>query len=390
MKNKSVVAFSPAFLVGNINIMFRPSVVVAFAYIMLLGLFTITRGYSALDFVHLGTIWAQHNPAGTWGYDGQFYYQIAHNPLNAYMYMDNASYRYQHILYGLVVGALSLGQPVLIPYMLLFVNLLSVVLSVEIVSRLLVKHGLSPWFSLAMGLYFGQAAANMFDTAEPFTYLLVCIGVWMLEEKNLTMAALLMGLATLSREIAVLFPAGYALYFLIRKDWQAFIRFTVLGILPLLLWLIILRIIFGKTGVKFAPPFEHRPFAGIFYYSQALRKFWLLILIILVPTVAGWIVIGRELLRRKFGQVFFVLLANLALITFMSHSSYSDLVTSGRIAVGLVLAVVLYGISTKNNFILWASQFYTLTFLVYIAAILLHVPSFLATLPLVPAPYLLF
>lgn len=378
MKNKSIVAFRPSLIAGNINTLFRPSIVVAFAYIMLLGLFTITRGYSALDFVHLGTVWSQHNPAGTWGYDGQFYYQIARNPLEAFKYMDNASFRYQHILYGLVVGALSLGQPVLIPYMLLLVNLLSVVLSVEIVSRLLVKHGLSPWFSLAMGLYFGQAAATMFDTAEPFTYLLVCIGVRMLEEKHLTMAALLMGLATLSREIAVLFPAGYALYFLIRKDWQAFVRFTVLGILPLLLFLLILRIIFRETGVTFTRPLEHIPFAGIFFYTQVPRKFWLLILLMLVPTVGGWMVIGRELLRRKFGQVFFVLLANLALITFMSHSSYNDLVSSGRIATGLVLAVLLYGISTNNKFVLWASQFYTLTFPVYIAAILLHVPSFLA------------
>ena len=369
--------------------MFRPSVVVAFSYILLLGLFTITRGYSALDFVHLGTIWSQHNPAGTWGYDGQFYYQIAHNPLNAYMYMDNASFRYQHVLYGLFVGALSLGQPALIPYMLLFVNLLSVVLSVEIISWLLVKHGLSPWFSLAISLYFGQATASMFDTAESFTYLLVCIGVWLLEEKYLTWAALLMGLATLSREIAVLFPAGYALYFLIRKDWQAFIRFTVLGILPLLLFLITLRFIFGESGVTFTRPLEHIPFAGIFFYTQAPRKFWLLILLILIPTVGGWMVIGSELLRRKLVQVFFVLLANLALITFLSHFSYFDLVSSGRIAVGVVLALLLYGISTKNNLILWASQFYTLTFPVYIVAILLHVPSFLAKLPLVFAPYLL-
>jgi hypothetical protein len=46
--------------------------------------------------------------------------------------------------------------------------------------------------------------------------------------------------------------------------------------------------------------------------------------------------------------------------------------------VGVALAVLLYGINTKNNLILRASQFFTLTFPVYIAAILLHVPSFLA------------
>jgi hypothetical protein len=377
MKNKFTFAFRPSFIVGGIGTVFKPSAVVAVGYVVLLGLITITRGYSALDFVHLGTIWSEHNRSGTWGYDGQFYYQLARDPLGAYAFMDNAPYRYQRILYPLVVRLLSLGQPALIPYMLLLVNLLSVVLSVEIVSRLLVKHGLSPWFALALGLYFGQAAATMFDTAEPFTILLVCVGVWLLEEKHLTWAALLMGLASLSRETAVLFPVGYALYFLIRMQWRDFARFIVLGILPLFVWLIILKIIFGKTGLSFAPPFERTPFAGMFFYSHTPKKFWLLILLILIPTLGGWMLLGTELLHRRLGQAFFILLANLLLITFLSHSAYVDLITSGRIAIGFVLAGLLYGIYTQNTFVLWASQFYTFTFLIYIVGVLLHVPSFI-------------
>jgi hypothetical protein len=89
-------------------------------------------------------------------------------------------------------------------------------------------------------------------------------------------------------------------------------------------------------------------------------------------------VIGRDILRRKFGQAFFVLLANLVLITFMSRSSYFDLVSSGRIATCLVLAMLLYGINTQNKFVLWASQFYTFTFVVYFVGVLLSVRSFLA------------
>ena len=367
----------PSMVFDTIATVVRPSVVVGVLYIALLSLVAITRSYSALNFVHLGTIWAEHRPSGTWGYDGQFYYQLARNPLKAYLYMDNAPYRYQHILYALVVSVLSLGQSALIPYMLLFVNVLAVVLSVEIVSRLLVKHGFSPWFSLALGLYFGQAAATIFDTAEPFTYLLICIGVWLLAEKHLTLAALLMGLAALSRETAVLFPAGFALFFLLQKQWRAFAQFIVLGIVPLLIWLISLRIIFGQTGLTFTPPFEHSPFAGLFFYSHTPRKLWLLILLLFIPTLAGWVLAGIELFHRRFGQMFFILLANLVLITFMSHSSYSDLVSSGRVAIGLVLVGLLYGISTRNKIVLWASQFYALTFLIYTAGILLHVASFI-------------
>src|SRR5205807_166822 len=119
-------------------------------------------------------------------------------------------------------GLLSAGQTALIPTMLMLVNVVSVALTVELVGRLLVKYGFSPWFSLAIGLYFGQAAGTLFDTAEPFTYFLVCLGVWLLLEKAQYMpAALVMGLATLSREIAVLFPLGYAGFFFLNRKWRA-------------------------------------------------------------------------------------------------------------------------------------------------------------------------
>lgn len=356
----------------------RPSIVVAVVYGVFLSIVSLTQGYSALDYVHLGTIWTAHLRGGTWGYDGQFYYQLARDPLGAQAFMDNAPYRYQHILYPLVVHLLSFGQVALIPYVLLLVNWLSIVLSVEIISRLLVKHGLSPWFSLAPGLYFGQTAAFAFDTAEPFTYLLVCIGLWLLEEDFLTWAALFMGLATLSRETAVLFPIGYALFFLIRKRWQDVARFIILGILPLVVWLVLLRIIFGKTGITFTPPFEQTPFAGIFLYSQAPRKFWLLLLLMFIPTSGSWLLAGRQLLRRQLGPMLLIWLANLALITFLSHHSYGELISCGRIGIGLVLAGLLYGIKNQNRLILWASQFYTFTFLVYLLGILLHVASFMA------------
>src|SRR5258708_11482894 len=101
-----------------IFILFRPSVLVWLIYLLLLGCFGIVHHYTVFDFIHLGTVWGAHNPKGTWGYDGQFYYQIARNPLSAAHYMDSAAYRYQHLLYGLLAWALSFGQIPLIPYAL--------------------------------------------------------------------------------------------------------------------------------------------------------------------------------------------------------------------------------------------------------------------------------
>src|SRR5579885_3744182 len=117
-----------------VTLLIRPSVVVGLIYLLLLGFFVLARHYSAMDFVHLGTVWGAHNKSGTWGYDGQFYYQIARNPLGAARYMDNAPYRYQHLLYPLLAWLLSFGQVPLVPYTLLLINLLSIIGSVEIVS----------------------------------------------------------------------------------------------------------------------------------------------------------------------------------------------------------------------------------------------------------------
>ncbi len=385
----STPAAGSAASVSGLHGLFRPSVVVGVLYIALIGLVAVTKQYSALDFVHLGTVWANHNPSGTWGYDGQFYYQLARNPFQAYQYMDNAPFRYQHILYPLVAGVLSLGQTSLIPYMLLFVNVLSIVLSVEILSRVLVKWEFSPWFSLALGLYFGQAAATLFDTAEPFTYFLVCLGVWLVLEKNrVGLAAIMMGLATLTREIAVLFPIGYACVFFVQRKWRAFTQVVLLGVLPLALWLIALRLIFGQTGVTFTRPFEHIPFAGIFAYASAPKKFYLLLLLMFLPTLAGWVLAAVDLFRKvfagtgpflqRFSPMYLILLANLLMITLMSRSSYEELISSGRIATGLVLAVLFYGIGTRNKWVLWGAQFYTFTFLVYVVGTLMHLPSFIA------------
>lgn len=383
MKSNTASLFRPLWWIEAKTPLFRPSVVVAVMYGVMIALVAIANHYSAIDFVHIGTVWANHDPAGTRGYDGQFYYQIARNPLQAYQYMDNASFREQHIFYPLVVGVLSFGQVALIPIMLLLVNIVSVVLTVELIARLLVKYSYSPWFSLAIGLYFGQTAGTLFDTAEPFTYFLVCLGVWfVLEKVQYVPAAIVMGLATLSREIALLFPLGYAGFFFLTRKWRACAQFILFGVVPLIVWLVCLRFIFGQSGLTFTQPFEHIPFAGIFAHYNGMagiKKFALLILLMFIPTLAGWVLLVFDLVRRQFWHpMYFILLANLTMITLMNHHSYDELISCGRIATGLVLAVLLYGMLTRKKYVLWGAQFYTLTCIVFVVGTLLHLPSFIA------------
>ena len=71
-----------------------------------------------LTFVEIGTRFSERDPAGTEGYDGQFFYYIAVDPAGARPKIDVPAYRYQRILYPLLVRWLSLGQTGLIASLL--------------------------------------------------------------------------------------------------------------------------------------------------------------------------------------------------------------------------------------------------------------------------------
>ncbi len=104
----------------------RPAYVVACIYLLFIGLDSLLHGHNALYYVHIGSRYALHELHGTGGYDGQFFYYIARDPLHAAPFLSHPAYRYQRIVYPLLVAVLSLGQENLIPYMLLLVNFVAI------------------------------------------------------------------------------------------------------------------------------------------------------------------------------------------------------------------------------------------------------------------------
>jgi|GEM_PF-740114 len=350
----------------------RPAFVIAGLYVLFIGLDMLLHGHTVLYYVHIGPRFALHIPNAAPGYDGQFYYQIARNPLHATPFLDHPAYRYQRIVYPLLVAALSLGQANLIPYMLLLVNLVAIVLGTEFLARLLIKQNLSPWFSLAFGLYFGQATAFIFDTTEPLTYFFVCLGLFLIMRKRPASAAISMGLAVLSRETAVLFPLGFLVLDLYQKRWRDALRLVLLSIVPTVVWYSIIGLLFHTLSISTAPAFQLIPFAGLFYFSHDPVRFPLLLMLMLIPTLLSWGLLIKEALQQRWKSASWLIwLFNLVLVTDMSHLSYVELVSAGRLSIGLVLAMLFHGLSSKNKLILWACQLFILTFLGYALGILL-------------------
>ena len=349
----------------------RPGLFVACLYMLFLGLDSHLHGHTVLYYIHIGPRFSLHVPHAAPGYDGQFYYYLARDPLHAASFLDHPAYRYQRMIYPLLVAVLSLGQPQLIPYMLLLVNFIAIVLGTELLAHLLIQQRLSPWFSLAFGLYFGQAAAFIFDTTEPLTYLFICLSLFLLTRKRTTAASASMGVAVLSRETALLFPLGYLVAYLLQQRWRDVLRLLLLSIAPTIAWYLVIALLFNATGLTSAPAFQLIPFQGLFAFSHDPHRFRPLIILMLIPTILGWLLIAKQALHHQWKHAAWLIwLLHLILVSCLSPLSYVELVTAGRLSTGLVLAMLLYGLHTRKKTILWACQIYALTFPYYALGIL--------------------
>src|SRR3984893_8534306 len=153
-------------------------------------------------------------PAGESGYDGEFVYFTALDPVNARYYVDAPSYRYTRIVYPLLARALALGRPSLIPWTLLLINWLAICGGALAAALWLRRRGQPPWFAIAYGFYPGLLVALQRDTTEALAYGLVALGMFLWDfggRRRIVWSALVFTLAALTRETTVVFPVLYGL-----------------------------------------------------------------------------------------------------------------------------------------------------------------------------------
>ena len=84
------------------------SLLVCLAYVLL----TLARyDFDPKYFALIGSLYDPGLPGGRPGYDGQFAYQIARDPVNGWTKIDVPAYRYQRIVYPVAARVLALGNP---------------------------------------------------------------------------------------------------------------------------------------------------------------------------------------------------------------------------------------------------------------------------------------
>ena len=197
----------------------------------------------------------------TKGYDGQFYWGVAVDPLargHLPAVFDKASYRYGHPLYGWMAWLLSGGRPALVADALLALGLVSLALAAAGTALLARRHRRTPWFGLAVAADPGLLAAVRADLAEPLAAALMSWALFAHASRHWRATWVLLALLPLAKEpLLVVVVAVAAWELLQRRPRSAILVSTTL--LPATTWWLYLRVHLGAfftTGATaLAPPF---------------------------------------------------------------------------------------------------------------------------------------
>jgi hypothetical protein len=153
--------------------------------------------------------------APTYGYDGQFFYRLALNPLNlsktAYGIRMDRSYRYMRIGYPALTWLLSFGQHFLVPAMLVTVNIAAIGAIGYLGGVFARDGGRHALAGLLLPGYFGLITSLSRDTAEPLAAACLLAGLLAVRARRPVLAALLLAYGALTRETVMVAVAAIAI-----------------------------------------------------------------------------------------------------------------------------------------------------------------------------------
>ncbi|HMI23979.1 MAG TPA: hypothetical protein VK594_05780 [Streptosporangiaceae bacterium] len=153
--------------------------------------------------------------AKTYGYDGQFFYRLALNPLNfhhtAYGITIDRPYRYMRIGYPVLTWLVSAGQHFLVPVMLVVINIAAIGALGYLGAMFAVRGGRHALAGLLIPGYFGLLTSLSRDTAEPLAAVCLLAGLLAVRSRRPVLAAVLLAYGALTRETVMVAVAAIAI-----------------------------------------------------------------------------------------------------------------------------------------------------------------------------------
>ena len=212
------------------------------------------------------------------GYDGQFFYIQAKDPLLLHdstvagFRGANEAFRMQRVAYPALAWLLAAGQRSAIPWSLLAINILAVLGITGAFAFYARRRGWSGWWALAVGLLAGFLTATLRDLSDPLAVAGMLGGLMMWQRGRQWWAGGLLTLAVLAREPMILAVvaiaadtawrslrpghAPRALSQAVRDVWPA----VILPATAFVAWQAYVDVRYGgnaaSTSLAFLPPFE--------------------------------------------------------------------------------------------------------------------------------------
>ena len=165
-------------------------------------------------------VFETHPPAGAYidtqtGYDGQFFWVLALDPLLAHQSTIAAfspqDYRLARIGYPALAYILAGGQEDAIPWSLLAINVMTVLALTGAFAAYARRRGWSGWWALAVGLLPGLQFVTMGDLSGGLATALMLGGLMAWERRRRWLAAVLLAGAGLTREPMLLAVVAIAI-----------------------------------------------------------------------------------------------------------------------------------------------------------------------------------
>ena len=197
----------------------------------------------------------------SFGYDGQFYYRMALNPLTREktefgIEIGSPRYRHQRILYPLLAWFFSFGNPSLVIYALILVNFLTLVMIGYTAGKFAQLAGRHAIFGLAISLFPGFLYTLSRDLVEITEAVFILLGLVALARQRTAVASTFLSLAILAKETALLVPVALISQ---KRHWSV-------AMLPLVtygVWQLFLNAWWGYGLAETTPKNVGLPFIGI-------------------------------------------------------------------------------------------------------------------------------
>jgi hypothetical protein len=323
-------------------------------------------------FVHVGRRFASHAAPGSpiraglqdasvtdTGYDGQFFYYIAVDPLGASCCLDDPAYRYPRIGYPIAARLLGAGSSRLVPVAMVAINLAALGATILLLAAWLRRRGRSGWWALTYGFFPGVFEAFQLDLADIAAYMLVAIAIYALDSprpdsqpsRRVVLAGAAFGLAGLTRETTLLFAAVYVLAAFMRRGSAGRRQrldaalLASLALLPLLAYRAFVSLKFVSLGVGFSSgggEVAAGPLAGLLSFAPFEPREWIEVAGLVAPAaLVAALAIYRLAIGASRVELAAYLVNFMILVVFLQRSAWFSYYDSARVQTGVMLAAVM-------------------------------------------------